>query len=112
LASGAPPALINSFAKVVIQGPQPDATYPIPSTALRGGARLWLLDPSGDDGGKLRIVAGELIHVDGETSYVRIENLPKGLLLITTALSTPQAGMQLRDVMDNSSTSTQLKVVE
>lgn len=112
LASGAPPALINSFAKVVIQGPQPDATYPIPSTALRGGARLWLLEPSDDEGGTLRIVGGELIHVDGETSYVRIENLPMDLLLITTALSTPQAGMKLRDVMDNALTSTQLKVEE
>jgi hypothetical protein len=39
-----------------------------------------------------------LIHVDGETSYVRVDDLPANARLITTALSTPQAGMQLRDV--------------
>ena len=98
LASGAPPALINSFAKVVIEGPQPDATYPIPSTALRGGDSLWLYEPAEDGSGLLRILPAALIHVDGETSYVQVDDLPANARLITTALSTPQAGMQLRDV--------------
>jgi len=99
LASGAPPALINSFAKVVIEGPMPEATYAIPSTALRGGERLWFLEPSEATGGTLGIVEATLIHVDGETSYVQAHVLPAGARLITTALSTPQAGMQLRDVV-------------
>jgi len=102
LVSGAPPALINSFAKVVVEGPQPDATYPIPSTALRGGDSLWLFVPANDGGGQLRIVPTELIHVDGEMSYVRSDDLPANARLITTALSTPQSGMQLRDVGDES----------
>ena len=94
LTSGAPPALINSFANVVIEGPRPDATYAVPSTALRGGAELWLLTSDGT----LSIAPVDLIHVDGETSYVHTNDMPDGARLITTALSTPQAGMQLRDV--------------
>lgn len=98
LASGAPPALINSFADVVIEGPQPDATYAVPSTALRGGKELWLLTPSEGEGGNLKIAPAILVHVDNETSYVTSAFIPQGARLITTALSTPQEGMKLRDV--------------
>ena len=107
LASGAPPALINSFANVVIEGPQPDATYAVPSTALRGGSELWLLTPSEGDGGTLKIVPATLVHVDNETSYVTSALVPEGARLITTALSTPQEGMKLRDVAAERTTSTQ-----
>lgn len=107
LASGAPPALINSFANVVIEGPQPDATYAVPSTALRGGSELWLLTPSEGDGGMLKIVPATLVHVDNEISYVTSASIPKGARLITTALSTPQEGMKLRDVVAERTTSTQ-----
>jgi RND family efflux transporter MFP subunit len=89
LASGAP-----------IQGIRPETTYPIPSTALRGGNQLWLFDPSNPDVSVLRIIPAELIHVDGETSYVKIDTLSAQSRLITTALSTAQEGMQLRDVKD------------
>ncbi|MDC1320216.1 efflux RND transporter periplasmic adaptor subunit [bacterium] len=107
LASGAPPALINSFANVVIEGPQPDATYAVPSTALRGGSELWLLTPSEGDGGTLKIVPATLVHVDNETSYVTSALISEGARLITTALSTPQEGMKLRDVAAERTTSTQ-----
>ena len=107
LASGAPPALINSFANVVIEGPQPDATYAVPSTALRGGSELWLLTPSEGDGGTLKIVPATLVHVDNETSYVTSASIPKNARLITTALSTPQEGMKLRDVAAENTTSAQ-----
>jgi RND family efflux transporter MFP subunit len=104
LASGAPPALINSFAKVVIQGIRPESTYPIPSTALRGGNHLWLFDDLNPDASVLRIIPAELIHVDGETSYVKINPLPAQSRLITSPLSTAQEGMQLRDVRDKVTT--------
>ena len=104
LASGAPPALINSFAKVVIQGIRPESTYPIPSTALRGGNHLWLFDDLDPDASVLRIIPTELIHVDGETSYVKINPLPAQSRLITSPLSTAQGGMQLRDVRDKVTT--------
>jgi len=96
--SGAPPALINSFAKVVIEGSQPDKVYPVPSTALRSGERLWVFEPETDGVGNLRIIEAVLVHVDGETSYVRIEDLPPLARLITTAVPIPQEGMKLLDV--------------
>ena len=97
-ASGAPPALINAFANVVIEGLEPENTYPIPSTALKGGDQLWMFDPTDEDLGTLRMVSAALIHVDGETSYVSIEDQPTGSRLIKTALSTPTESMALRDV--------------
>lgn len=103
LASGAPPALINAYAKVIIQGLEPKSTYPIPSTALKGGNQLWMFDPDQDaqseNTGKLRMVSANLIHVDGETSYVQIATQPDGARLIKTAVSTPSEGMPLRDVV-------------
>ena len=101
LASGAPPALINSFSKVVIKGMEPKNTYPIPSTALRGGNNLWLFNKEENaDGGFLQLISAQLVHVDGETSYVSIVDLDKDARLILTALSTPQDGMRLVDVKD------------
>ena len=101
LASGAPPALINSFSKVVIKGMQPKNTYPIPSTALRGGSHLWLFNKAENaDGGVLQLISAQLVHVDGETSYVSVVDLDKDARLILTALSTPQDGMRLVDVKD------------
>jgi len=93
LASGAPPALINALARVVISGDRPAATYPVPSTALRSGRSVWVIEE-----GVLRIVPASLAHVDGETSYVTINDLPKGARLILTALASPVEGMELRDL--------------
>ncbi|MDP3315445.1 MAG: efflux RND transporter periplasmic adaptor subunit [Devosia sp.] len=93
LISGAPPALINAFARVVISGDQPAATYPVPSTALRNGQSVWVTQ-----GGVLRILPARLVHVDGETSYVTIDELPQGARLILTALASPVEGMELRDL--------------
>jgi RND family efflux transporter MFP subunit len=95
LAAGAPPALINAFARVVVSGAQPERTYPIPSTALRGGDAIWVLQD-----GRLAILPATLIHVDGETSYVQIDARPEGARLILTALASPVEGMELRDVAD------------
>ncbi|PTX54189.1 RND family efflux transporter MFP subunit [Litoreibacter ponti] len=92
-AAGAPPALINAFAKVVIDGIEPDNTYAIPSTALRGGDRVWLLRD-----GALAFHPAERIHVDGETSYVRMTGLEPEDRLILTTLSAPQPGVALQDV--------------
>lgn len=93
LASGAPPALINAFARVVVSGDRPSATYPVPSTALRSGQFVWVVQE-----GVLRIVPARLVHVDGETSYVTIDDLPQGARLILTALASPVEGMELRDL--------------
>ncbi|MCH2075523.1 MAG: efflux RND transporter periplasmic adaptor subunit [Rhodobacteraceae bacterium] len=96
LASGAPPALINAYARVVVEGIQPENTYGIPSTALRnGGGEIWLYRD-----GQLVFHPAERVHVDGETSYVRITDLEFGDRLIVTPLAAPQPGEALRDIAD------------
>ena len=94
-AAGAPPALINAFAKVVIEGLVPEETYAIPSTAVRSGNRVWVLR---DD--RLAFHPAERVHVDGETTYVRITDLEPDDRLILTTLAAPQEGEALRDVGD------------
>ncbi|MFQ6550143.1 efflux RND transporter periplasmic adaptor subunit [Aestuariibius sp. 2305UL40-4] len=93
LASGAPPALINAYATVVIDGIEPEDTYRVPSTALRGGANLWIYD-----NGVLAVAEVDPIHVDGEDTYVQVTDLPEDTQVIFTALAAPVPGMQLRDV--------------
>ncbi|MEO0917621.1 MAG: efflux RND transporter periplasmic adaptor subunit [Pseudomonadota bacterium] len=93
IAAGAPPALINAFAKVVIEGIEPQDTYAIPSTALRSGGTVWLLR---DD--RLAFHPARRVHVDGETSYVQITGLGEEDRLILTTLAAPQEGEALRDV--------------
>lgn len=94
-AAGAPPALINAFAKVVIEGIEPEETYAIPSTALRSGNRIWVIRDQ-----RLVFHAAERVHVDGETTYVRITGLAPDDRLILTTLAAPQEGEALRDVGD------------
>ncbi len=92
--AGAPPALINAFARVVIEGIDTANTYAIPSTTLRSGSAVWLLR---DD--KLVFHPAARVHVDGETSYVKITELLPEDRLILTNLAAPQEGQVLRDVM-------------
>ncbi len=100
LASGAPPALINAFAEVVIDGIQPENTYAISSTALRNGNAVWLLRNDA-----LAIHPAALVHVDGETSFVRLTDLQPNDRLILTSLAAPQPGKALRDISDEARTS-------
>lgn len=100
LPSGAPPALINAFAEVVIDGIQPENTYAIASTALRNGSAVWLLRDN-----ELDIHPATLVHVDGETSFVRLTELRPDDRLILTTLAAPQPGKALRDISDESRTS-------
>lgn len=93
LAAGAPPALINAFAKVVVEGTEPQETYAIPSTAFRSDNTIWVLRD-----GKLAFHPATRIHVDGETSYVRITGLEADDRLVLTTLAAPQEGEALRDV--------------
>ena len=94
-AAGAPPALINAFARVVIDGIESENTYAIPSTALRAGGTVWLLR---DD--TLVFHPAERVHVDGETSYVRSSGLQPDDRLILTTLAAPQEGEALRDITE------------
>lgn len=100
-AAGPPPALINAFAKVVVDGIEPTETYAIPSTALRNdGQSVWLYRDS-----RLAMHPAALVHVDGETSYVRITDLEPEDRLILTTLSAPQPGEALQDTQKDVRTS-------
>ncbi|MEM9812495.1 MAG: efflux RND transporter periplasmic adaptor subunit [Pseudomonadota bacterium] len=95
LASGAPPALINAFANVVIDGAERDNIYSVPSVAVRSGDRLWL-----SDAGVLRILPARRVHVDGEWSFVEIADAPADAAVVFTPLAAPVPGMALRDVAE------------
>ena len=99
-AAGAPPALINAFAKVVIDGIKPLDTFAVPSTALRNGNVVWVLRD-----GELAFHPAALVHVDGETSFVRITELRPDDRLILTTLAAPQPGEALQDVNGDVQTS-------
>ena len=96
-ASGAPPALINSFARVVIDGVQDNSLYAIPSTAYRDRDTVWLYVD-----GTLTVAGAERVHVDGEQSFVRIGDLPEGAEIVTSSLDTAFAGMKVRKADDES----------
>ncbi|MEJ6397398.1 efflux RND transporter periplasmic adaptor subunit [Yoonia sp. 208BN28-4] len=98
LANGTPPALINAFASVEIDGVRQENTYAIPTTALRNANELWLFEPGEGEEGTLRTLVAQPIHVDGETTYVRIDDWPDDTRLIRTTLAGVTEGMPLRDV--------------
>lgn len=100
LATGTPPALINAFAKVEIEGITQPNLYAIPSTALRSGNTIWVFDPDQGDRGALESINARPLHVDGETTYVSVEYWPDGTRLITTSLTAATIGMPLRDISD------------
>ena len=95
IASGAPPALINAYAQVVIRGADTDDAFRIPSTALRGGDTVWLYDE-----GTLSMAPAEAIHVDGEDTYIAASALPVGSRIITSQHLAPIDGMPVRNVSD------------
>lgn len=95
IASGAPPALINAYARVVIEGARADQTYRIPSTAMRGGDTVWIYD-----NGTLRMHPAEPVHVDGEDTYISSTGLPTNGHVITSQLLAPIDGMPVRNVTD------------
>lgn len=93
LASGAPPALINAFATVLIEGDTREDIYRVPSVAVRNGDAIWL-----NEDGALRIVSAHRVHVDGEWSFVEIADAPDSAAVVLSALPAPVPGMALRGV--------------
>ncbi|MGR3433557.1 MAG: efflux RND transporter periplasmic adaptor subunit [Shimia sp.] len=103
LAAGSLPPLINAFAKVVVEGIEPEDTYAIPSTALRAGGTVWVLRD-----GVLAFHPARRVHVDGETSYVRITGLEPEDRLVLTPLAAPQEGEALRDLSAERATTSEM----
>ncbi len=88
----APPALVNAFTRVVIDGLVGGDIYRLPSTALHGG-EVWLLVD-----GQLQLAAARALHVDGEETYVELREVPEGARIIVSTIAAPVAGMALRDL--------------
>lgn len=93
-ASGLPPPLVNAFVRVVIDGAEPGDTFAVPSTAVhRNGAETRLAVD-----GRLALHPAELLHVDGEISFVRLTDLPEGARLIVSPLDAPVENMPIEDL--------------
>lgn len=93
-ASGLPPPLVNAFVRVVIDGAEPGDTFAVPSTAVhRNGAEIRLAVD-----GRLALHPAELLHVDGEISFVRLTDLPEGARLIVSPLDAPVENMPIEDL--------------
>lgn len=92
LEAGAPPALINSFAYVTIDGASAENAFEIPSTALRTNSEVWLYRD-----GELAVQEVTPVHVDGETTFIRANALARGDLVITSQLAAAVPGMALRE---------------
>lgn len=93
--AGAPPAMVNAFAQVEIDGIVGDDIYRVPSTALHT-AEVWLLVD-----GQLQIAPARGLHVDGEETFVALADIPGDARIITSTIAAPVAGMALRDLASN-----------
>ena len=91
LASGTPPALINAFVDVAVDGARLPDLYAVPSASVREGDALWLAD-----GGTLRIVPGTVVHVDGDITYVTLDGDRGAASLVTSTLDAPVDGSPIR----------------
>ena len=91
LASGTPPALINAFVDVTVDGARRPGLYAVPSASVREGNALWL-----SDGGILRIVPVTVVHIDGEVTYVTLGRDLGAALLVTSTLDAPVEGSPIR----------------
>ncbi len=89
--AGAPPALVNAFTRVVIDGLIAPDIYRVPSTSLHSGD-VWLLVD-----GQLRIAPARTLHVDGSESFVEVPDVPAGARIIVSSIAAPVDGMTLRD---------------
>ena len=88
--AGLPPALVNAYASVRIDGEAPAGSplHAVPSPTVREADTLWLVA-----GGALAIVGADVLRVEGGTSYLTLDEVPADALLITSVLPAPVDGM-------------------
>jgi len=91
-ASGEPrkPLLLGEYVRVDLEGRFVNDVFAIPRTALRDGARIWLVD----DEGRLRIETVDIVWRDTERAFVR--GLEPGTRLVVSDIAAPVDGMLLR----------------
>lgn len=87
----APPLLLGAFVNAEITGASLDNYAAIPSDAVRPGNEVWLLRD-----GKLAIVKVRILQRSDELAYITTPTLSEGGQIITSNLTTPVEGMDLR----------------
>ncbi|MEM1376447.1 MAG: efflux RND transporter periplasmic adaptor subunit [Pseudomonadota bacterium] len=87
LTAGTPPALINAFVNVEIEGTQSNL-FSTPSLALRDGSSIWVTEE-----GALRAVDVEVAHIDGQTTFITGETLADNLEIVVSTLPSISDGM-------------------
>ncbi len=90
LPSGLPPALLNSFVEVKIDGAALGDVYRVPTTAVRNGGSIWLADND-----KLIVEPVDVVHVDGEESFLRFKSEPAATRIVTSSLQFAVPGMEI-----------------
>ena len=94
LASGAPAALINSFAEVLTDGAISQDLFAVPSTAVYDNGSIVRLAA----GGRLWLHPTSVVHVDGEQSFVTLAAVPGDARLIISPLDLAIDGMPVSDL--------------
>ncbi|NCD34055.1 MAG: efflux RND transporter periplasmic adaptor subunit [Spartobacteria bacterium] len=87
------PLLLNEFVRVSIVGETVERASLIPRKYLRDGNQIWMIDPAG----VLHVLPAEVLQGYADEVLIRVDADPK-MELITTDLSAPVEGMQLRVV--------------
>ncbi len=92
----APPLMLGTFVRLKIQGKVLNNVAALPETLLHDGKKLWLM--TGDD--KLLIHQTTPVWKEQGMVYFSVDSLPTNARVISSDLSTPVQGMDLRIAKD------------
>ena len=87
----APPLFLTSFVNVAITGASLDSFAAVPADAVRPGNEIWVVRE-----GKLSILKVRVIQRSDETAYIVSPELAAGGSLVTSNITAPIEGMDLR----------------
>lgn len=93
LSAGTPPALVNAWASVTINGHSNQPLHAIPLHAMREDNTIWLVANN-----TLHIVAVQRVHQEQNTAYIALDQSgldfdPSTAQLVTSLLTAPVDGM-------------------
>lgn len=105
LTSGTPPALVNAWAEVTIEGSSAREVHAVPSAAVRQGNTVWLARNNA-----LEIIAVDVVHAEGGEHFVVFaDGIVEGARLITSLLAAPVNGMPV-NVLDDTTSSKETRL--
>lgn len=88
---GAPPLLLGAFVQAEITGASLERYAAVPAEAVRPGNEVWIVRD-----GKLAIVPVRVIQRSDEIAYISTPSLDQGGDIVTSSLTAPIEGMQVR----------------